>query len=61
MEEILNISKVSEFNSDTSQSFESDMSAGKINTNIYFESEKDVCSDNEDIESDIQHAHGQKQ
>ena len=49
-----NNSKVSEFNDNSRQNYESVMSVNKIYRPICFESEE-VCSDNEEREIEIQH------
>ena len=48
-------SKVSEYNDESSQRFDSYMSTENINRPISFKNEKDDCTNNEETESDIQH------
>ena len=58
MKEKVNISEDSEFSGDSSQNYDSDISPENISRSISSQNEED---DSSEAESDIQHAHGQKQ
>ena len=56
-----NNSEDSDFSDDSSQNYDSDISSENISRQIAFVSEEDKCSDDEEIGSNIQQAHRQKQ